>query len=67
MMPFASRMQRNANGRRGDHWVRPKIEAGTIAAALTVRVERAPLCASEPGLPAHDAPTGQQEAHGGEL
>jgi hypothetical protein len=38
---------RNGNGRPGDHWVRSKGEAGTIAAALTVRVERTPFSEAE--------------------
>ena len=64
---LAAFVQRNANGRRGDHWVRSKGEAGTIAAALTVRVERTPFSASEQAPPAFETPPSQHEGHGGEL
>ena len=43
-------------------------EAGTIAAALTVRVERTPFSASEQAPPTFEAPvSGQEQGHGGEL
>jgi biotin-(acetyl-CoA carboxylase) ligase len=61
---LASHPQRNANGRRGDHWVRSKGEAGTIAAALTVRVERTPFSESEQAAP---PPQDEEGRHEGEL
>ena len=45
-------------------WVRSKGEAGTIAAALTVRVERTPFSESEQAAP---PPQDEEGRHEGEL